>query len=103
MIVFTDCFQGQIFAVGLTCECVRAQNHAASLQPISPPFSHEMSWQRQLVPLAGGAEPAEGTHLQPRCHMYFFWQAGRSVLALAAPKGVEVAESAAPELLIKLC
>lgn len=51
---------------------------------ISPPFSHERSRQRQLVPLAGGMEPTEGAGLPSRCHMYFFWQAGRSVLALFA-------------------
>lgn len=55
------------------------------------------------MPLAGGVEPVEGMCLPPRCHMYFFRQAGRSVLALAAPKGVEVAGSAVPELLMRLC
>lgn len=55
-----------------------------------------MSRQRQLVLLAGGAEPTEGTGLPPRCHMYFFWQAGHSVLALSAPEGVEVAGVCCP-------
>lgn len=43
----------------------------APLQLISPPFSQEVSWLRQLMPLAGGTE---GPGSPPKCHTRLSWQ-----------------------------